>query len=328
MKGPADLTDALLETSVIGSFTRIGYEARRRLYGWQSLAEVARDQHFAGSRVILTGATSGLGASATHTLARLGAELHIVGRDPQRTAAAVAEINQAVGGQPATAHIADLTDLCAVADLSKQLQSLGHIDVLIHNAGALVHSYETASGHEQTYTAQVLAPQLLTERLLPQLGPGGRVIVMSSGGMYTEPLRPTQMEYPAADFDGVKAYARAKRAQVELVAEWARVWRDRDIGFHAMHPGWADTPGVRTSLPGFYRVTRLVLRNSDEGADTLVWLAISPAAELGSGGFWLDRSQRSTRRLPVAKATAQARSELFELVQRQVRLAIADCSAS
>lgn len=328
MKGPADLTDALLETSVVGSFTRIGYEARRRLYGWQSLADLARQEHFAGSRVVLTGATSGLGAAAAQTLVRLGAELHIVGRDRRRTEAAAVEICQQTGGRTVTAHVADLTDLCAVASLCDDLESLGRIDVLIHNAGALVHSYATASGHEQTYTAQVLAPQLLTERLLPQLTPGGRVIVMSSGGMYTEPLRPHRMEYPEEHFDGVKAYARAKRAQVELVAKWADIWRDTRIGFHAMHPGWADTPGVRSSLPGFYRVTRLVLRNSDEGADTLVWLAISPAAELGSGGFWLDRSKRSTNRLPVSAATNDQRNELFDVVQRQVRLAIADCSAS
>ncbi len=328
MKGPADLTDALLETGIVGSFTRIGYEARRRLYDWPSLADIARQQHFAGSRVVLTGATSGLGASAARTLARLGAELHIVGRNPVRTHAAAEDISLSAGGSPVTAHIADLTDLCAVNDLCDQLEPLGQIDVLIHNAGALVHSYGTASGHEQTYTAQVLAPQLMTERLLPQLASGGRVIVMSSGGMYSEPLRPTQMEYPEATFDGVKAYARAKRAQVELVAEWATVWQDREISFHAMHPGWVDTPGVRTALPGFYRMTRLVLRNGDEGADTLIWLAVSPPAELGSGGFWLDRNRRKTRRVPVASTTADDRTELFQFVQHQVRLAIADCSAS
>ena len=243
MKGPTGLTDALLEASVVGSFTRIGYQARRRLYGSRSLAEIARQQHFTGKRVVLTGATSGLGASAGRTLVRLGAELHIVGRDRRRTEEAAQKISQQTGGRTVRPHIADLTNMCSVAKLCDQLESVGRIDVLIHNAGALVHSYVLASGHEQTYTAQVLAPQLMTERLLPQLAPGGRVIVMSSGGMYTEPLRPTKMEYAESDFDGVKAYARAKRAQVELVTEWAKVWGDRGVGFHVMHPGWADTPG-------------------------------------------------------------------------------------
>ena len=71
---------------------------------------------------------------------------------------------------------------------------------------------------------------------------------MSSGGMYAERLDVDDLEMGPDDYDGVRAYARAKRAQVELTAEWARRG-PASVAFHALHPGWADTPGVVESLP-------------------------------------------------------------------------------
>ncbi len=327
----AGLADAALEATVAGSFTRIGFRARRRLYGWRPLADIAAESGFAGSRVVITGATSGIGAAAAARLASLGAELHIVGRDPQRTETAARQL-AGTGDTPAsvTPHVADLRDLCAVAAFCDTFsRDHSRLDVLIHNAGALVHDYSAApGGHEETYTAQVLGPQLMKQRLLPLLTPRGRVLVVSSGGMYAEPLAPDRMEMGAADYDGVRAYARAKRAQVELVAEWARRFGDTGVTFQAMHPGWADTPGVRTSLPGFHRVTRLALRDADEGADTLVWLAVSPEATTPNGSFWLDRRKRGTTRIPFTGSSQEQRSRLWELVDRQVYSAVEACPGS
>lgn len=323
MKGAAALLDGLLETSIVGSFTKVGYRSRQRLHGWTPVADHAASSGFAGSRVLLTGATSGLGEAAARELVELGAELHIVGRDPARTTAAARRLSRA-DAVAVTAHVADLADLAAVADFCDEFtRTYDHLDVLIHNAGALVHDYRQADcGHEETYTAQVLAPQLLTGRLLPLLSPGGRVVVVSSGGMYAEALRPRAMEMREPDYDGVRAYARAKRAQVELVSEWARRHPDRDVVFHAMHPGWADTPGVRSALPGFHRATRLLLRTPAEGADTVVWLAISPDAAHSSGGFWLDRAQRPTHRLWLPGGSADKRAQLWDLVTEQIAAAL------
>src|SRR6185436_5880830 len=70
-------------------------------------------------------------------------------------------------------------------------------------------------------------------------------------------------------YDGTKAYARCKRAQVVLAEEWTRDLLGTDIAVNAMHPGWADTPGLRASLPGFSRVVGPLLRTPEEGADTI-----------------------------------------------------------
>jgi NAD(P)-dependent dehydrogenase (short-subunit alcohol dehydrogenase family) len=112
------------------------------------------------------------------------------------------------------------------------------------------------------------------------------------------------------DYDGVTAYARAKRAQVALNAEWARRHPDSPV-FSAMHPGWADTPGVQQSLPGFRRVTRPILRTPEQGADTILWLA---GSEVASGLFWLDRKPRSTMRVPWLKYGQQEVAATWERV--------------
>ena len=98
-----------------------------------------------------------------------------------------------------------------------------------------------------------------------------------------------------------------KQAQVTLAQLWAVRLPPDEVVVHAMHPGWADTPGVVRSLPTFHRVVGPLLRTPAEGADTLVWLAASDGAPLAStGGFWHDRRRRSPHRL---RSTRRADTE-------------------
>ena len=158
----------------------------------------------------------------------------------------------------------------------------------------------TVDDLELTAQVHVVAPFLLTTLLLPLLraSADARVIFVSSGGMYTRRLDVDALEHPPEPFDGVRAYANAKRAQVVLTGLWARHPAGRGISFHAMHPGWADTPGVQESLPGFRRVMRPLLRSAEQGADTMAWLAAAPEARESNGAFWLDRRPRATTVFP------------------------------
>jgi NAD(P)-dependent dehydrogenase (short-subunit alcohol dehydrogenase family) len=146
----------------------------------------------------------------------------------------------------------------------------------------------------------LVAPFLLTKLLLPLLETSApsRVVWVTSGGMYAQRLSVDDLELPAERFDGVTAYARAKRAQVALVGHWALALRARGVFVHAMHPGWADTPGVATSLPRFHRVLGPILRSPAEGADTMVWLVASDEGVTTSGELWLDRRRRPTHKVP------------------------------
>jgi NAD(P)-dependent dehydrogenase (short-subunit alcohol dehydrogenase family) len=135
-----------------------------------------------------------------------------------------------------------------------------------------------------------------TRPLLEASAPS-RVIVVASGGMYTEPLDVDALDPEAAAYDGTKTYARCKRAQVVLAEEWTQHLLDAGITVNAMHPGWANTPGLRTALPGFSRIVGPLLRTPEQGADTIVWLAAAPDAADLSGLFFLDRRARAKHRL-------------------------------
>jgi len=305
----ADLVDAAMELTVAPSWSRLGYAARRRLYRWDDAPLPRLDDRV----VVLTGFTSGLGLAAAERLAGLGAHLHLVGRSPDKVRDVSAAVRGA-GGQ-VTTSVADLSDLDDVRRLAAEVADAhDHVDVLVHNAGALTRQRTTSpQGIETTVAAQVVGPFLLTTLLLPQLqaAAAGRVLTMASGGMYAERLDVDDLEMGPADYDGVRAYARAKRAQVELTAEWAHRG-PATVAFHALHPGWADTPGVVESLPRFHTLTRPILRTPDEGADTLVWMAAAPAADLGaSGGFWLDRRRRSATKVPWTHTPPGERAKLW-----------------
>jgi NAD(P)-dependent dehydrogenase (short-subunit alcohol dehydrogenase family) len=194
----------------------------------------------------------------------------------------------------------------------------GHdaLHVVIHNAGVLSPRRTTApDGTEATVASQVVGPFLLTALLLERLRASApaRVLTMSSGGMYATGLTVDRLEM-TDDYRGTEQYARAKRAQVTLNELWAERFEDRSVVFHAVHPGWADTPGVETALPTFRRLVGPFLRTPEQGADTLVWLAADDGTPLATTGkFWLDRRPRPIHRLPTTRRTdtAQRRAHLW-----------------
>ena len=153
-------------------------------------------------------------------------------------------------------------------------------------------------GIEQTLAAHLLGPFLLTSLIGAQLRNGSsRVIFVTSGGMYSEPLDVMSLEMSSDLYNGVTAYARVKRAQVSLVEYWAPQLIPLAITMSAMHPGWADTARSTHIASGLSSRRRSLAANASEGADTIIWLASAPGAGTPSGSLWLDRRRRSPHRL-------------------------------
>jgi NAD(P)-dependent dehydrogenase (short-subunit alcohol dehydrogenase family) len=257
-----------------------------------------------GKTVVVTGPTSGLGEQVARQLALTGANLVLVARNEEKCARVIDELAPLCMGNRPVFVRAEMGDLESVRSACEAIQQqFTHIDVLIHNAGALLNTRALSpQGIEQTVASHVVGPFLMTTLLLPLLN-GGRVVTVSSGGMYTSGLpafdKGETLEMLAHKYGGSKQYAIAKRAQVTLTEMWAM--REPQTEFVSMHPGWADTPGVQESIPGFRRVTAPILRTASEGADTIAWLAVVDPLPKASGTFWSDREVRPTHKSPQSK---------------------------
>ncbi len=328
--------DRALEASVVGSFSRVGIRLRRRLEHWE-------DPDGTGRRVLVTGGNSGLGLATARQLLQRGAHVIVTTRDEAKGEAARAELVATAapdGSSMSRADVSarlqtavlDLDQLGSCRALVERSDILTGLDAVVHNAGAMFPTRtSTSDGLERTYQVHVVAPFLLTMLLVPYLAerPDPRVVWVASGGMYTERLVVRRIDSPGGYRPSV-AYARAKRGQVEIAKELQRRLADRTgIAFHAMHPGWARTPGLESSLPGFTRVVGPLLRSPEEGSDTVVHLALAPRVgpAMSGGAFWHDRRPRSTDRLARTITTDDERSALWERLTADAGLAPAEAWA-
>jgi len=304
--------DTLLDRLVVPGYSRIGYAVRRRV-DWPP---APRPDALDGRTVAITGANSGLGLAATIGAARLGAQVRMLCRDVERGERARRQVLRDCPGAHVVVDECDLSDAksvrAAAAVIRKEHAGLHG---LVHNAGVLPpQRTETADGHELTVATHVLGPHLLTAELRAVLAgePDARVIFVSSGGMYAQRLRSDDPEFHRGEYDGVTAYARTKRMQVVLAQLWAEQLAEQHVAVHAMHPGWADTPGVTESLPRFARFAGPLLRTPEQGADTIVWLMAADEPGRTSGLFWHDRRPRPTSYVPLTRHSAAQAAAFWE----------------
>lgn len=267
----------------IASFTNIGYRVHARDFE-------PIDSSLSGKTVVVTGGTGGLGRAAATRLASLGARTVVVGRSADKLAA----LEDQIGGQ-IVGYQADLSLMSEIRDLADRLlENEARIDVLVNNVGVLLPEREvTSEGIEKTLAVDLAGHFLLTNLLVSRLvdSAPSRIINVTSGGMYSERIRPEDLQYEAGGYTGTSAYARAKRGQVILTGMWSERLEGTGVTVHAMHPGWAKTEGVAQSLPTFDKVMKAFLRTPDEGADTIVWLAAADEPAETSGRLWFDRSE-------------------------------------
>ncbi len=303
----------VLDRTIVFSFDRTGYLVHRSQFRDEDL-----DVDMQGKVCLVTGANAGLGYETARSLARRGAEVWLLCRNVKRGTAALTALRRDTRNPHLHLEQIDLASLTSVRAFAKRL-ARQQVDVLVNNAGVLLGERSvSADGIELTLATNVIGPFLLTHLLLPRLKAAGkaRVITVSSGGMYTQKLdlRDPQMKKRA--FDGVVQYALTKRAEVILTELWADRLRGSGITFNSMHPGWADTPGVQSSLPRFYGLMRPLLRTPAEGADTIVWLAVCPRIARKTGLFWFDRAPQPTHFLSRTREAHADRERLWDLCRR------------
>ena len=294
-KSLGGVVDTALDRSVVLGYTKLGSGVRRLWWPADAPADA-----MVGKRVVVTGATSGIGEAMAGCFARLGATVHLLGRDAAKVSCSAGAVRAAVPEAQVVEEVCDVSDLDAVRAWTTDLA--GRVDALhgvVHNAGLMPKSRgETRQGHEIQLACHVLGPHLMAGQLLDLLRVPDRaaVVFMSSGGMYSAPLQmwsADELESRDGSYNGVRTYARTKRMQVVLADEWAKALAGSGIHVYSTHPGWVETPGVADALPVFRSVTKPLLRDAEDGADTAVWL-VATCPESKPGHFWHDRAQRPT----------------------------------
>ncbi len=289
------------------NYSRIGYTARS--LGWSD----GGPRDFSGQRWLVTGASQGIGRALVEAAANAGAEVVAVARSAERLAAAVNALPEAAAAR-ITVRVQDLSLQSEVNNLLDWLAESGQsIDVLMNNVGVLFNTHEmTREGMEASFATNVLGHFQLTEGLFARslLAVDAVIVNMSSGGLYNAPLAIEGLNTTdAARYSGKAAYAFAKRAQVALSEHWNERLQSRGGKSYVMHPGWARTPGVKKSLPVFWKLQNAILRTPAQGADTAIWLAANRPASLPDT-VWFDRAPRDTHMYPHTRQARCTREEL------------------
>jgi len=269
------------------TYGNAGYNARVGDFRKEDLEVDLTDKCY-----IVTGGNSGIGKEVAIGLASRRACVFIACRDQGRAEAARKEIVDASNNDNVHFVQCDLSDHASVRSCAAAFAGRP-VHGLVNNAGCMVNDQRTdSSGFDVNFSTNVLGTFLLTELLIPHLrAVNGRVITVASGGCLTERLKLENLHHRrhgGPNYNGTRAYAHNKRCQLELTHVWAETYPE--VSFYTMHPGWADTPAVRSSMPGFYEKNKAMFRTAQQGADTALWLVASRNLEsIPNGSFCFDR---------------------------------------
>ncbi len=249
--------------------------------------------------VLITGGTSGIGKAAATALAAMGAEVVVAGRNRERGEAAVGEIRRESRSEKVSLMLADLAVQAEVRELADKFKArYDRLDVLVNNAG-LIQSRrtETPEGIELTLAVNHLAPFLLTNLLLDLLkssAPSRIITVASEARRQAEiDLDDLQSERRYRAFP---VYGMTKLANILFTYELAERLRKTGVVANCVHPGGVNTDfGNNNRSLGIllFRAIKPFMRTSQRGADTVIYLASSPAAGEMSGKYLMDRKEVS-----------------------------------
>jgi NAD(P)-dependent dehydrogenase (short-subunit alcohol dehydrogenase family) len=274
-------------------------------------------------RVLITGATRGIGLAAAQALARRGAKLAIVARDDARGAEAVASI-EGEGGSTVDLLHADLLSQASIRALAAEvLERYPRIDVLINNAGAIFVQRElTVDGIERTWALNHIAPFLLTTLLLDRLKASApsRIITTASDAHKGKLI-------PFDDLNaerswrgrGFTRYGESKLANIMFTRELARRLDGTGVTAYCFHPGVVATGFNRNNGAMMTAAMMMIapfVRSPRKAAQTLVWLADSPDVSKQSGGYYEDRALAVSSRQAQDPVLAK---RLWDVSEGQIR---------
>lgn len=275
-----------------------------------------------GKVVLITGGNTGIGKATAIALARMGAQVTITSRSPEKGEAALADIRAQSGSDAVQCMRLDLASLASVRRFAAEfLADHPRLDVLINNAGlVLSNRSETEDGFESTFGVNHLGHFLLTNLLLPRLKESApsRIVVLSSGahmgalgGLDFDDLQARR------SYRGMPVYCRSKLANLLFTVELADRLRGTGVTVNAVHPGLVGTEfGGADDTTGFVRhlikLTHWAYISPEKGARTSVHLASAPELEGVSGKYFVRSKQARPSRAALDRGAALRLWEVSE----------------
>jgi NAD(P)-dependent dehydrogenase (short-subunit alcohol dehydrogenase family) len=279
-----------------------------------------------GKRVMVTGATDGIGKETARALVRMDAHVIIVGRNPGKIAATMKDLKTENGNAKIDALVADFASLEQIRNLAHDFRGrFDRLDVLVNNAGALFSARgETQDGFEQSFGVNHLAPFLLTNLLLDKLKAGAqqtgeaRIINVSSAAHWLKKLNFDDLQNQRR-YSAWRVYGQSKLANLLFTYELARQVAGTGITVNALHPGGVAS-NFASNQSGITKLVASLLRfglSPEQGAQTSVYLASSPEVKDVTGQYFINcRPARSS----PASHDAAAAARLWQVSAELTRL--------
>jgi retinol dehydrogenase 12 len=273
---------------------------------------------------LVTGANAGIGREIVRGLARSQFHVMMAVRSLERGEEARRDIEATVPGCSLETGLVDLASQRSIRAFATQVLA-GHdrLDVLVNNAGSWsTKRLVSPEGFEQTWATNQLGYFLLTELLRPLLVRSAPARIVSVASELAVGLDLSDVNLERRGYNGVGAYAQSKQANRMWTRALARRLAGTGVTANSLHPGGVNTGlfgkggGLLASLAQIS--ARIAGRTAEKGAETAVWLAMSPQVSGASGGFYKDCKLRS------CKFADEAEEErLFALCARMTSTTIA-----
>jgi NAD(P)-dependent dehydrogenase (short-subunit alcohol dehydrogenase family) len=262
--------------------------------------------------ILVTGSTDGIGKQTALELARMGANIIIHGREPQRLQTTREELIQISGNNNIDSLLADFSSLAQVKQMADDiLTKYMQLDVLVNNAGVfLLDRKITTDGLEMNFQVNHLAPFLLTNLLLPLLKKSSPARIVSvSSALHSKTILDFENLQGEKNFSGIQAYALSKLGNIYMTLDLAEKLAGSGVTANCLHPGGVDTKMLRTAM----QMTGISV---EEGAAPSVYLASSPDVAGITGKYFY---HKEIGRLSEIASDTAARKKFWQISETLVK---------
>lgn len=266
-------------------------------------AETTTDQvldgiDLSGKRVLITGATSGLGQESARAMAAKGASIVITGRNMPKAEQVAAGIRESTGNQNVSVQELELGSFASIRAFAERfLQDDAALDILINNAGVMACPYEeTADGLEMQFGTNHIGHFLMTCLIAPALLKAGnaRIVSLSSRGHQMSPVVFEDIGFKDREYQNWLSYGQSKTANALFAVELEKRLGGRGVHAYSVHPGVIMTELSRHMKEEDFEFLQtrapsggLAFKSTEAGAATQVYAATAPELE-GRGGVYLE----------------------------------------